>query len=42
MVLFIDGDFYKVNCLNCNGIPDLTHSITPTTVSLRKTISCLI
>ena len=40
MVLFIDGDFY--NCLNCNGIPDLTHSITPATVSLRKTISCLI
>ena len=38
VVLFIDGDFYKDNCLNFNGITDLTHSITPTMVSSRKTI----
>lgn len=41
VVLFIDRDLHKVDCLTYDGITDLTHSITPTLVFLRKTISCL-
>ena len=38
MVLLTDGDLNEVDCLTCNDIADLTHSIIPTLMFLRKTI----
>ena len=41
MVLMTDGDLHEAGCLACNGITDLTYSITPTLAFLCKTISFL-
>ena len=38
VALLTDGDLREVDCFTCNGITDLTYSITPTLVFLCYTI----
>ena len=41
VALLTDGGLHEVDCLTCNGITDLTHSVIPTLVFLGNALSCL-